>query len=195
VALDDEGRAAVTMDFACQRCHETASLEELAKFAQDFHETDVGLEHVGLNPGLTGTWWGGVDKSGEGFVLEFAYAGPALYFFGSFYTYDNAGNLVWLTFEPTTQVPDTGVTMDVNVYITDGGTWGQGLPDGATPVLFGTGTFTFDTCTTGNVAILPNQDFQAVGFTNMSYDLSRLLEAGISCPSFDNTSGVVAAAE
>ncbi|MEE4216792.1 MAG: hypothetical protein V2I48_04235 [Xanthomonadales bacterium] len=190
VALDDQGRAAVTLDFACQGCHDTASLEELAKFAKDFHDTEIGLQNVGLNAGLTGTWWGGPDRSGEGFLLEFAYAGPALYFFGSFYTYDNAGNLVWLTFEPATQVPATGTTMDVNVFITEGAKWGSEFsPNDVVRVPFGSGTFSFSTCTMGNVAILPNQDFQAAGFTNMSYDLNRLLEAGISCPSFQHDSG------
>ena len=189
VALDDQGRAAVTMDFACKRCHETASLEELSKFAKGFHDTDASLENVGLNPGLTGTWWDGGDRSGEGFLLEFAYAGSSLYFFGSFYTYDDAGNLVWLTFQPATSVPDTGTTVDVIAYISEGGKFGEGNP-GNPPVEFGAGSFTFDTCTTGSVSITPNQTFLDMGFTNLSYDLSRLLEAGVTCPTFDNTSGV-----
>ena len=195
VLLEDEGKAAVTLDFVCQRCHETASLNELSKFAKDFHDADVGLQHVGLNPGLSGTWWGGEDKSGEGFLLEFAYAGPALYFFGSFYTYDNAGNLVWLTFQPAIGVPETETTIEIIAYITEGGTFGEGLPDGASPVQFGTGSFTFDTCTTGSVSIMPDQAFLDAGFTNLAYDLSRLLEAGVSCPTFDNTSGMAVASE
>jgi opacity protein-like surface antigen len=196
VLLDSEGKASVTLDFVCQRCHETASLEELSKFAKGFHDPDIGLQNVGLNPGLTGTWWGGEDRSGEGFLLEFAYAGDVLYFFGSFYTYDNAGNLVWLTFEPSTGVPASGTTMDVSVFITEGARWGSDFnPSDVVRAPFGSGTFSFDTCTTGNVAILPNQDFQNAGFTNMSYDLSRLLEAGVSCPTFDNTSGTTVAAQ
>jgi hypothetical protein len=190
VQLDDDGNAAVTLDFACQACHETASLEELSKFAKDFHNPEVGLENVGLNPGLSGTWWGGADRSGEGFLIEFAYAGPTLYFFGSFYTYDNAGNLVWLTFQPTTEVPATGTTMSVDVFITEGARWGADFnPDDVARVPFGNGTFTFDTCTTGNVAILVNQEFQNAGFSNLSYDLSRVFAPGISCPTFNNTSG------
>ena len=191
VQLDDDGNAAVTLDFACQACHETASLEELSKFAMDFHNPEVGLENVGLNPGLSGTWWGGADRSGEGFLIEFAYAGPTLYFFGSFYTYDNAGNLVWLTFQPTEAgVPETGTTMSVDVFITEGASWGADFnPEDVTRAPFGNGTFTFDTCTTGNVAILVNQEFQNAGFSNLSYDLSRVFAPGISCPTFDNTSG------
>jgi len=37
VALDENGKAAVTMDFACQRCHQDTSLDELAFFANNFH--------------------------------------------------------------------------------------------------------------------------------------------------------------
>ena len=90
--------------------------------------------------------------------FEFAYAGDVLYFFGSFYTYDNAGNLVWLTFEPSTGVPASGTTMDVSVFITEGARWGSDFnPSDVVRAPFGSGTFSFDTCTTGNVAILPNQ--------------------------------------
>ncbi len=64
VALDSNGKAAVTMDFACQRCHETAALTELAKFAEDFHAAEKSLEDIGINSGLTGTWWDS-DRSGE----------------------------------------------------------------------------------------------------------------------------------
>jgi hypothetical protein len=189
VALDDEGRAAVTLDFACQRCHETASLEELSKFAKDFHDSDGSLENIGLNPGLSGTWWGGLETSGEGFLVEFAYAAGSLYFFGSFYTYSDAGDQVWLTFQPATSVPTTGTTVDVIAYISEGGKFGEGNP-GNPPVEFGTGSFTFDTCTTGSVSISPNQTFLDMGFTSFDYGLSRLLEAGVTCPTFDNTSGV-----
>ena len=72
VLLDDDGKASVTLDFVCQRCHETATLEELAKFAKDFHEDDKTLEDVGLTAGLTGTWWNAA-RSGEGFLLQLAY--------------------------------------------------------------------------------------------------------------------------
>ena len=82
------------------------------------------------------------------------------------------------------------------VFITQGAKWGSEFdPNDVVRAPFGTGTFSFGTCTTGNVAILPNQDFQNAGFTNMSYDLSRLLEAGVSCPTFDNTSGMAVASQ
>jgi hypothetical protein len=182
-----EGEGAVTLDFVCQRCHTGTSLETLAKFADDFHNASETFANVGLNPGLSGTWWGGEERSGEGFLIEFAYAGPTLYFFGSLYAYSPTGELVWLTFEPASGVPDSGTTMDVMVYITQGGGWGDGLDPGAIGRdVFGVGTFTFDSCTGGDVNILPNQAYRDAGYTNLAYDLSRLLTAGVDCPTFEN---------
>lgn len=195
VQLDGDGNAAVTMDFACKRCHETASMDELAKFAKDFHDPDVGNQHTGLTSGLTGTWWGGQERSGEGFLIEFANAGPNLTFFGSFYTYDPSGNQVWMTFLPAAgSVPATGTELDVLVYITDGGKWGDDFNSGdVNAVQFGTGKFTFPDCESGSVEITPDQAFMDAGFTVMGYDLSRdLLESQISCPTFNNNTGAVA---
>ena len=45
---DDDGNAAVTLDFACQGCHETASLEELSKFATGFHTEGQAFQNVGI---------------------------------------------------------------------------------------------------------------------------------------------------
>jgi len=38
-----DGRAAVTLDFVCQRCHKGTSLDELAWFARDFHARRFGI--------------------------------------------------------------------------------------------------------------------------------------------------------
>lgn len=189
LALED-GEGAVTLDFVCQACHTGASLETLAKFAKDFHDDDKTLADFGLNPGLSGTWWGGPSRSGEGFLVEFAYAGPTLYFFGSLYAFDPAGNLVWLTFQPTAGfVPATGTTLEATAYISAGGNWGDAHdPDNVTnpPDTFGTATFTFDTCTSGSMSIMPAQAYLDAGFTNVAYATSRLLAPGVACPTFEN---------
>ena len=184
VALDSDGKAAVTMDFACQRCHETAALTELAKFAVDFHEADKSLEDIGMNPGLTGTWWDS-DRSGEGFLMEFAFGPGGLTLFGSFYTYDSEGNQVWLTVQSTSMV---GTTVNVDVFITDGAKWGDDFNTADVDTrLWGLGTFTFPTCTAGSVSLMPTQAMQSAGFTDLAYDLTRdLLESGIQCPTFVN---------
>jgi hypothetical protein len=186
VALDSNGKCAVTMDFACQRCHETAALTELAKFAKDFHAADKSLEDIGLNPGLTGTWWNS-DRAGEGFLLEFgaAPATGALTLFFSFYTYDSLGNQVWLVGNGPAP---SGTSITVNVNITDGAMWGADF-DTADVVseLWGTATFDFPTCSSASVSLAPNQDMVDAGFADLSYDLTRdLLESGIQCPTFVN---------
>lgn len=196
VVLDSEGKAAVTLDFACKRCHQTATVEELSKFAKGFHDSEVGLANVGLNPGLTGTWWNG-DRSGEGFVIDFGYSNDVMSFFGSFYTYDTAGNQIWMTFLPADgMVPPTGTSMTVNVYITAGGVWGDAFDPAAVGVdQFGTGTFTFPTCETGSITIVPSQAYVDLGFTALSYNLTRdLLISGVSCPKFVNNEGTAVAA-
>ena len=185
VLLDDDGKAMVTMDFACQRCHETATLEELSKFAKDFHETDQTLENVGLTAGLTGTWWNSA-RSGEGFLLQFGDAG-GLTLFASFYTYAPDGTQVWLVAQSTSI---DGITANVTVYITSGRMWGDDFDpaDGETDE-WGTGTFTFADCDSGSITLTPNATYVAAGFTELTYDITRddfPVASGISCPTFVN---------
>jgi hypothetical protein len=184
VLLNDDGEGAVTMNFACQRCHTTATLEELAKYADGFHDSDDDL--TGFDPGLSGTWYGGETRDGEGFVLDFTTANGAPYLFGSFYTYDDMGNQVYLVALSTSV---DGTTTTVNVYITQGRMWGADFDptDGAT-VLWGTGTFTFPSCSAGSFTLVPGADAMAAGFTELTYSLTRLpdLEPGIVCPTFVN---------
>jgi len=189
VALDDEGKAAVTLDFACLRCHETAEMDELARHAKNFHGDDTSvspLEYVGINPGLTGNWWGGPDRRGEGFLLEVADSNGALTIVISFYTYDADGNQVYLiAVGPAT----TGMTAAVNVSITEGRMWGAAFDpaDGATTP-WGTGTFEFPACDVGTFSLTPNADQMAAGFTELTYNLSRdLTVSKIACPTFNNS--------
>ena len=186
VALDDNGKGAVTMDFVCQRCHETASLTELAKFAKNFH--DPNLDEVGLNPGLTGTWWN-ADRAGEGFVLEFGLSNGVLTLFASFYTYDSEGNQAWLTVQPSAPgLATTGTTAAVDVFITDGPMWGDDFDTGDVDLKqWGTGTFTFSSCGAATVTLTPNQAMIDMGYTEQTFALTRdLLESGIQCPTFVN---------
>ena len=185
VALDGDGKAAVTMDFACQRCHETASLDELALFADDFHNPDKSLENFGLDPGLTGTWWN-TAKDGEGFLLE---VDANRFLYASFYTYAPDGTQAWLVAALTSA---DGTTANVTVYIPEGGTWGD--PSGAvTNMEWGTGSFTFPTCTSASFTFTPNQAMMDLGYTAQSYTLERILPSGIACPTFVNNEMAAAA--
>jgi hypothetical protein len=178
VVLDDDGKAKVTMDFACQRCHETASLDELALFAKGFHDPNKTLADIGLDPGLSGTWWNPA-KAGEGFLLE---VDANKFLYASFYTYGPDGEQTWLVAALDTSA---GTTANVKVYIPTGGTWDD--PSGAeTGTEWGIGTFMFPTCTSGSVSLTPNATMQGMGFTALAYDLERILPPGIACPTFVN---------
>jgi hypothetical protein len=183
VALDENGKAAVTLDFACKRCHETADMDELAKFAKNFHAQS--LDEIGLNPGLSGHWWGGVSRDGEGFLLDFSYSNGELILIASFYTYDSEGNQVWLIASgPAT----TGTTATVSVRITDGPMWGDDFdPNSLNSTPWGTADFTFPSCEAGTVILMPNEAMKSVGYTDFGYDLNRdVTVSGIQCPTFVN---------
>jgi len=191
VALDGDGKAAVTMDFACQRCHETAELTELSRFAKNFHGTERDeadallpeLFYAGLNPGLTGNWWGGASRDGEGFLLDLSYSNGVLVMIVSFYTYDNVGNQVWLI---GAGLANNGMTATVDLTIPEGAKWGPDfdpadLPTPRTP--WGQAEFTFPTCGMGTVLLMPNADMQARGFVDYGYDVNRdVTIPGIACP-------------
>ena len=176
--LDDIGNAALSLRFACQACHETASLDELALYAKGFHNPEKTLADIGLDPGPSGTWWNPA-KDGEGFLLE---VDQNRFLYASFYTYGPDGEQTWLV---AALESSAGITANVKVYIPSGGTWGD--PSGAdTGIEWGIGTFTFPTCTSGNVSLTPNATMMGMGYTAVTYDLERILPSGIACPTFVN---------
>ena len=134
----------------------------------------------GANPGLTGTWWNAA-RDGEGFVLDFGVPGEVLTLFGSFYTFDDMGDPVWLTAQSTAI---SGAEVTVNVFITDGPMWGDAFdPADKNTMPWGTGTFTFPSCTSGSVSLVPNAEMMAMGFTEYAQDLTRdAIKSGIGCP-------------
>jgi len=135
-----------------------------------------------LNPGLTGTWWGGADRAGEGFLLEVGK--DALTLFASFYTYDSMGNQAWLVASPTDGLEVGSNSAEVTVYQVTGPMWGADFnPDDRVMTTWGTGTFSFDSCTSGSVALTPGEEAQAAGYTELSYPLARdLIVSGVGCP-------------
>ena len=49
VALDENKKAAVTLDFVCKRCHEDMGMDELAETAKGFHQLTVDKTAVGAD--------------------------------------------------------------------------------------------------------------------------------------------------
>ncbi len=70
--------------------------------ATDVADMMLWLQQLGgngfaINPGLSGNWWGGSTRNGEGFLIDVALnlSGDTILVV-SFYTYDSIGNQVWL---------------------------------------------------------------------------------------------------
>jgi len=142
---------------------------------------DSDCQAFEINPGLSGSWWGGPSRDGEGFLIDVAYAvTEQTIIVVSFYTYDTMGNQVWLIGPGVAN----GDTATINFEIPEGAKWGAAfVPSDVNRVPWGTGTFTFTSCEAGHVAFTPNAQMQAMGFTNLEYDLNRdILIYGIPCP-------------
>lgn len=133
-----------------------------------------------INPGLSGSWWGGSSRSGEGFLIDVGYTIYGTTIVVSFYTYDTMGNQVWLIGPG----PVDGDTATIDFEIPTGAMWGADFnPEDVDRTAWGTGTFTFTSCTAGHVSFAPNAEMQALGFTELEYDLNRdILAYGIPCP-------------
>jgi len=142
---------------------------------------DSDCQGFEINPGLSGNWWGGSTRSGEGFLIDVAYSVLGTTMVVSFYTYDTMGNQVWLI-GPAFDINSDTATVEFE--IPTGAKWGADfVPADVVRTAWGTGTFTFTSCEAGHVSFEPNAEMQALGFTNLEYDLNRdILIPGIPCP-------------
>jgi len=136
-----------------------------------------------LNPGLTGTWRN-IDRGGEGFLLEIGTSNDAPTLYASFYTYDNMGNQAWLVALPTDGLTAGSNSAEMTVYQVTGPMWGDDFdPADRNTLEWGTGTFTFTSCTAGSVSLMPGEEAVGLGYTDLSYELSRdLITSGNACP-------------
>jgi hypothetical protein len=142
---------------------------------------DLGGTGFAINSGLSGNWWGGETRDGEGFLIDVSLNlnGDTIIVV-SFYTYDSLGNQAWLIGSGTID----GNTAEIIMTIPEGAMWGAAFnPDDKDEVPWGTGTFTFASCSAGTISLVPNMDMQTLGFTNLEYDINRsILIPGVTCP-------------
>ena len=184
VALDMDGKAAVSLDFACKRCHTTTDMEELALFAKNFH--DPNLEDIGFNPGLTGYWNGGPGRDGEAWQMEVAKSNGELVVVITGFAYNTLGDQVYVQ---ASAAAGTGTTVVLDAIYTAGGGWGDDFdPNTVVRMPFGQITLTVSTCGLANIAIVPNAERKLEGYTDYTGDIFRnnLIESGIQCPTFVN---------
>lgn len=93
-----------------------------------------------IDAGRNGNWWNGPGRNGEGVQIEITAGGEnALVLVVTIYSYDPAGNQIFLV----AVGPVSGDSADVDVFITDGGLWGDNF-DAAlvNETQWGTGRFT-----------------------------------------------------
>lgn len=143
------------------------------------HLQELGGTGFAINSGLSGNWWGGSERSGEGFLIDVAFNGNGdTIMVVSFYTFDSMGNQTWLIGNGT----KNGNTVEVTLKIPGGGVWGDDfVPGDVTRPEWGTGTFTFTSCGAGHVSLKPNMDM--MGFSDLEYDINRdILIPGVKCP-------------
>jgi len=91
VALDDDGRAAVTLDFACLGCHQTEDVQWASDFAKDIHTNGitttpdfVGSQsckacHDNVNANTGYNIWEEYTKTGHPYKLNAVSGGPPSY--------------------------------------------------------------------------------------------------------------------
>jgi mono/diheme cytochrome c family protein len=142
---------------------------------------ELGGTGFAINSGLSGNWWGGATRSGEGFLIDVALNGNGgTIMVVSFYTYDSIGNQVWLIGAG----PINGNTAVIDLMIPSGAKWGTDFnPNDNIETPWGTGTFKFTSCAAGNIALAPNMEMQNNLFTDLSYDINRdILVPGVACP-------------
>jgi hypothetical protein len=169
VQLDPRGKAALNVEFACKRCHGAQSMDWLLSNAQNFHDPAFRV-----NSSLSGTWWSGPEREGEGWMLDAA--GNA--FVAAMYTYDANGQQAWLLGVGQPQ----GDVVSVDVQITEGPVTGSAYdPKDMVRDAWGTANFLFVSCTEGTVELLPNEDMLARGFEPITVNLQRLTVPAKSC--------------
>ena len=146
-------------------------------YLQQYVAGDTPFE---IHNGISGTWYND-DRAGEGFVLDVAPRDEDQWeLVASDYTYDGAGNQVWLIGNAQAE----GDHAEVIVFITSGGEFGVDFnPDTVSRMEWGTLTFSFGDCCSGHVVAQPNGLAVAsgMGFETVEFDITRLTPPS-GCP-------------
>jgi len=127
-----------------------------------------------ITPGITGSWFDPA-RDGEGYNVEIIGSPLEPQLLAYFYTYDDAGDQMWLT----GYGPVNGDTAIVPVEVFSGPVFGAGYnKDDLVREDWGTLTFTFSSCTTGSVV-----QASTMGFGTTTVDFVRLTYVtGLTCP-------------
>jgi len=122
---------------------------------------------------ISGTWWN-PDRDGEGFLIDVASDGVVVV---SYYTYDTQGNQFWLIGSGRRSEG----TVSMSLYTTDGGIYGADFdPTTVNRHFWGIGTFTFQSCSSGTVDLVPDAAY-AADFESLNFAVTRLTTP-VECP-------------
>jgi hypothetical protein len=124
----------------------------------------------------TGSWWNPA-REGEGFYIEVVGAGDNLLISVAMYSYDEAGNQLWLVGSAPIGADDIGAT--VPVILVEGPVWGTNYnPADQDTTQFGNIVVQFPSCDSALFKVQSNVQ----GLESGSYSLVRLTEiVGMDC--------------
>lgn len=125
-----------------------------------------------IEPGHNGNWWHGPSRDGEGVQIEISESSDgSMVLVATIYSYAPSGGQIFMIAVGT---PD-GDTADVDIFITEGGTWGAEFdPADVTQKQWGTGEFKSLSCDSMRMELIPNNNHLASGYTSLTYELVRL---------------------
>lgn len=140
---------------------------------------DESQETFFINAGLNGNWWGGPSRSGEGAQLEIVDNGVEYTVVLTFYSYDDEGNQIFMI----AVGPINGNTSQLDVFITEGGMWGDDFDPGTVSEdQVGTAVLTAFHCGLIRIAFDPSAEYEALGYSDLEYDFTRLATPLAPCP-------------
>jgi len=128
---------------------------------------------------LSGTWWSGPARDGEGAQIEVADAGNGeLVFVTSIFSYAPEGGQIFLVGAGTPE----GDAFELELFITSGGAWGEDFdPDQTPKSAWGTGVATSSGCDQLSMTLTPNPEYRENGYTVFTLDLERLTTPLVPC--------------
>lgn len=144
---------------------------------------DESEETFFINAGLNGNWWGGPSRSGEGAQLEIVDNGVEYTVVLTFYSYNDEGEQIFLiAVGPAVGLAEDNVTT-LDVFITEGGMWGEDFnPATVSEDQVGTAVLTAFHCGLIRIAFDPDAEYEALGYSDLEYDFTRLAEPVAPCP-------------
>lgn len=163
-----------TFEFGCSRHGERGTITVLPG------NGEVEPDTIDMNPGLNGNWWNGPARNGEGVQFEISDAGSGeMVLVATIYAYSPDGEQIFMIAVGN----PSGGTADVEVFITEGGTWGAGLgANDVSEVQWGTGRFVSESCTLIHMELSPGADYVSQGYSVLAYELERLTTPLHGCP-------------